>query len=159
MTESPTLTLNTEKHSSKEETPSSQSDHHSRSIFQTIRGAFVVLLEDMERYPGFYVWVSFLIAVVLLAGYSLLMSLIYSMEIFEFSLKIPWGMMVSNYVFLVGSSIGLCLVVSLGSVFGLKRYEIIGKRGLFLALISIILGLSSIGLHLGHPERGPFTWP
>ena len=53
MTESPTLTLNTEKHSSKEETPSSQSDHHSRSIFQTIRGAFVVLLEDMERSPGF----------------------------------------------------------------------------------------------------------
>jgi molybdopterin-containing oxidoreductase family membrane subunit len=38
-------------------------------------------------------------------------------------------------------------------VFGLKRYELIGKRGLFLALIAIIFGLSSINLHLGHPER------
>ncbi len=132
----------------------SESNHPTRQIFQTIRGAFSALLADMERSPGFYVWISFLIAVVFLAGYSLLMSLIFSMEIFEFSLKIPWGMMVSNYIFLVGSSVGLCLIVSLGSVFGLKRYELIGKRGLFLALISIILGLSSIGLHLGHPERG-----
>ena len=155
------MTLNAETHSSKEETPSSkeetpssQSDQPSRGIFQTIRGAFVGLLADMERSPGFYIWVSFLIALVFLAGYSLLMSLIFGMEIFEFSLKIPWEMMVSNYVFLVGSSVGLCLVVSLGSVFGLKRYELIGKRGLFLALIAIILGLSSIGLHLGHPERG-----
>jgi len=39
-------------------------------------------------------------------------------------------------------------------VFGLERYELIGKRGLFLALITIIFGMSSIGLHLGHPERG-----
>jgi molybdopterin-containing oxidoreductase family membrane subunit len=147
MNESSTLTLNGEK-------PASQSDKLSHRIFQTIRGAFVGLLADMERSPGFYIWVSFLIALVFLAGYSLLMSLIFGMEIFEFSLKIPWEMMVSNYVFLVGSSVGLCLVVSLGSVFGLKRYELIGKRGLFLALIAIILGLSSIGMHLGHPERG-----
>ena len=152
MNESPTLTLNAETPSSKEETPSSQPNHPARKT--TIRQAFSTLLADMERSPGFYIWVSLLIAVILLAGYSLVMSLIFSMEIFEFSLKIPWGMMVSNYIFLVGSSVGLCLVVSLGPVFGLKRYELIGRRGLFLALIGIILGLSSIGLHLGHPERG-----
>ena len=111
------------------------------------------LLTDMELSPGFYLWVSFLVALIFLGGYALLMSLIHSMEILEFSTNAPWEMMVSNYVFLVGSSIGLCLVSSLGFVFGLKRYELIGKRGLFLALIAIIFGLSSINLHLGHPER------
>ncbi len=112
------------------------------------------LLMDVEHAPGFYIWVSFLVALIFLGGYALLMSLIHSMEILEFSANAPWEMMVSNYVFLVGSSIGLCIVSSLGWVFGLKRYEMIAKRCIFLALISIIFGLSSIGLHLGHPERG-----
>jgi len=107
----------------------------------------------VEASPAFYIWISFLIAVIFLGGYALLMSLMHSMEILEFYTNIPWEMMVSNYVFWVGSSVGLCLVSSLGYVFGLRRYEIIGKRGLFLALITIIFGLSSIGLHLGHPER------
>ena len=107
----------------------------------------------VEGSPAFYIWISFLIAVIFLGGYALLMSLMHSMEILEFYTNIPWEMMVSNYVFWVGSSVGLCLVSSLGYVFGLRRYEIIGKRGLFLALITIIFGLSSIGLHLGHPER------
>ena len=110
--------------------------------------------ESVKRSPGFYVWISFLIALIFLGGYALLMSLIHSMEILEFSTNVPWEMLVSNYVFLVGSSIGLCIVSSLGWVFGLQRFELIGKRGVFMALLTILFGLSSIGLHLGHPERG-----
>lgn len=118
-----------------------------------IRKHLDFLLTDMERSPAFYVWVSILVALVGLAGYSLLMSFIYSMEIFEFSIHVIWVTLVSNYVFLVVSSTGLCIVSSLGHVFGMKRYELIGKRGVFLALITILFGMSSIGLHLGHPER------
>ena len=114
-----------------------------------------LLLNDMERFPAYYLWVGFLIALIVLGNYALLMSWIYSLEIFEFSIKIPWGMMVSNYVFLVGSSVGLCLVSSLGLVFDFRRYAPISKRGYFMALITIIFGMMSIGLHLGHPERSP----
>ncbi|MDP3297557.1 MAG: NrfD/PsrC family molybdoenzyme membrane anchor subunit [Thermodesulfovibrionia bacterium] len=103
--------------------------------------------------PAYYIWISILLACIVLAGYALVMSLLINMEIFEFSLKIPWAMLVSNYVFFVGSSIGLCIVSSLGYVFGMKRYEPIGRRGVFLAIITIIFGMSSIGFHLGHPER------
>ncbi len=110
---------------------------------------------SVEGSPAFYVWVSFLTALVGLGAYALLMSLIHSMEILEFSIKIPWGMMVSTYVFFVGSSTGLCIVSSLGPVFGLRRYEMIGKRALFMALIGIAFGMASIMLHLGHPERSP----
>jgi Ni/Fe-hydrogenase subunit HybB-like protein len=112
------------------------------------------LLVPIERSPGFHVWISFLVALIFLGGYALLISLFDSLETLEFYTNIPWEMMVSNYVFLVGSSIGLCIVSSLGYVFGLKRFELIGKRAIFMALIAIIFGLSSIGLHLGHPERG-----
>jgi hypothetical protein len=49
------------------------------------------LLTDMGRSPGFYLWVSFLVALIFLGGYALLMSLIHSMEILEFSTNAPWG--------------------------------------------------------------------
>ncbi|MBC8432418.1 MAG: polysulfide reductase NrfD [Desulfobacterales bacterium] len=112
-----------------------------------------LILNDMERSPAFYIWVSILLSMVAVAGYALLMSLIYSLEIFEFSIHVIWVTMVSNYVFLVVSSTGLCIVTSLGHVFGMQRYELVAKRGVFLALITIIFGMISIGAHLGHPER------
>ncbi|MBC8258763.1 MAG: polysulfide reductase NrfD [SAR324 cluster bacterium] len=103
--------------------------------------------------PAYYIWISSLIALMVLGGYAQIMSLLTSLEIMEFSLRIPWTMMVSNYVFLVVSSTGLCIVSSLGHVFGMKRYELLSKRCVFLALVTIIFGMSSIALHLGHPER------
>ena len=112
-----------------------------------------LILSDMERSPAFYIWISILVAMVGLAAYTILMSLIYSLEIFEFSIHIIWVTMVSNYVFLVVSSTGLCIVTSLGHVFGMERYQLVSKRGVFLALITIIFGMISIGAHLGHPER------
>lgn len=123
-------------------------------MIRSIKPYVDFFMNDAERSPVFYIWICILVTLCALAAFALLMSLIHSLEIFEFSINIPWGTMVSNYVFLVGSSVGLCLVASLGSVFGLRRYRLIAKRGVFLALITIVFGLSSIGLHLGHPERG-----
>ncbi len=102
---------------------------------------------------AYYIWISSLIALMVLGGYAHLMSMIISQEILEFSIRVPWAMMVSNYVFLVVSGSGLCIVSSLGHVFGMKRYQLISKRCVFLALITILFGMSSIALHLGHPER------
>ena len=40
-----------------------------------------------------------------------------------------------------------------------KRYELIGKRGVFLAIITIVFGMIAIMLHLGHPERSAvYVW-
>lgn len=108
---------------------------------------------DRQHSMAFYIWIHLLFAFIGMGVYALVMSLVYNMEIFEFSLKIPWATMVSNYVFLVGSSVGLCMVSSLGLVFDLKRYHPMAKRGLFMALIAILFGMISIMLHLGHPER------
>jgi molybdopterin-containing oxidoreductase family membrane subunit len=117
------------------------------------------LLDDAKQNPIFYVWIMILMTIIGMALYTVALSLIYSLEIYEFSHHIIWVMMVSNYVFLVVSSTGLCIVSSLGHVFGIERYEMIAKRGVFLALITIIFGLMSIGAHLGHPERAMIFMP
>jgi molybdopterin-containing oxidoreductase family membrane subunit len=119
-------------------------------------------MEDViknNRTASYYIWISVLLATVVLGVYAVLVSFIEGMEVLEFNLSIPWSMMISTYVFFVVSSTGLCIVTSLGHVFGAKRFEMIGKRGVFLAIITIVFGMIAIILHLGHPERSAvYVW-
>jgi len=110
-------------------------------------------LEELEHSPKFYIWISALAATGLLAAFSLAASLVLSMEILEFSLKIPWATLVSSYAWLVVVGSGLCIISALGGVFGMHRYEMMSKRMAFLSLITILFGLQYILLHLGRPER------
>lgn len=112
-------------------------------------------MDVMEREKIFYIWISCLLSMILLSGFALLASTVTSMEILEFSIKIPWAGMISTYVFLVAAGSGLCIINALGPVFGMHRYELMAKRMAFLSLILIIFGMLCILLHLGHPERMP----
>lgn len=67
--------------------------------------------------------------------------------------QIPWGVLISTYVFFVVSSTGLCLVSSLGHVFGIKHFEIISKRAILLAILTLLTGFGTIAMELNHPLR------
>lgn len=112
-------------------------------------------LDVLEISPRLSIWLGALAALVCLAGYALLASFVTSMEILEFSIKIPWAGLIATYIFLVASGSGLCIINALGSVFGLERYEMMAKRMAFLSLTTIVFGMLCILLHLGHPERMP----
>lgn len=101
----------------------------------------------------FYWWVSFLLAFVVLGAFVVMLSFVEGQEILEISPHISWSMLVAVYVFFVVSGSGMCMVTSMGHVFGIKRYELISKRGVFFASVAIISGLLAILLHLGHVER------
>ncbi len=66
---------------------------------------------------------------------------------------IPWGILISTYVFFVVSSTGLCLVSSLGDVWGFEKFEIIGRRGHLLAILTLVTGFATIAMELNHPIR------
>lgn len=63
----------------------------------------------------------------------------------------PWGLIIGMYVFFVVSSTGLCIMSSLGHVFGFKEFEVIGKRAILGAIITISTGFIVIALEIGHP--------
>jgi Ni/Fe-hydrogenase subunit HybB-like protein len=65
----------------------------------------------------------------------------------------PWGLLISMYVFFVVSSTGLCIISSIGHVFGVKEFEQIGKRAIAGAIITISSGFAVIALEIGHPIR------
>jgi len=67
--------------------------------------------------------------------------------------QIPWGILISTYVFFAVSCSGLCLVSSLGHVFGFKEFEAIGKRAILVAILTLLTGFGVIAMELDHPFR------
>jgi Ni/Fe-hydrogenase subunit HybB-like protein len=65
--------------------------------------------------------------------------------------EIPWGVLISGYVFCVVTSTGLCIVSSVGHVFGHEPFMPIAKRAVFLALIFLVGGFSILLFDLENP--------
>jgi molybdopterin-containing oxidoreductase family membrane subunit len=63
----------------------------------------------------------------------------------------PWGLLLAVYIFFVVSSTGLCIIGSLGDVFGFKDYMLISKRAIFGSIVTILAGFAVIAVEIGHP--------
>ncbi len=69
--------------------------------------------------------------------------------------EVPWGLLISTYVFFVVTSTGLCLVSSIGHVFNVDSFKPIAKRSVFMAIVTIISGFLVIGFEIENPWRMP----
>ncbi len=67
--------------------------------------------------------------------------------------QVPWGLLIATYVFFVVTSTGLCLVSSLGHVFGFESFHQIGKRAVYLAICTIVSGFLVISFEIENPWR------
>ena len=74
---------------------------------------------------------------------------------------VTWGLWVAAYIYFIGLSAGAFLVSSLVFVFGLKRFEKIGRLAILTAIVTLLMALMSIGLDLGHLGRSwhVYIWP
>ncbi len=79
--------------------------------------------------------------------------LIGSLEAYGAYREMPWGILISTYVFFVVTSTGLCLVSSIGHVFGVKEFAPIAKRSVFLAVATIMSGFFVIFFEIENPFR------
>ncbi len=75
------------------------------------------------------------------------------MEAYGVTREVPWGLLIATYVFFVVTSTGLCLVSSIGHVFGVKTLVPIAKRSIFLSIATIISGFMVIGFEIENPWR------
>ena len=67
--------------------------------------------------------------------------------------EMPWGVLIATYIFFVATTSGLCLVGSLGHVFGFERFEPIAKKATFLSLVILLIGYSILVSELERPLR------
>ena len=100
-----------------------------------------------------FIWVLFLLTFLFIGLYAAAIKFMHPEEAMGTGQWVPWGLLISTYVFFVVSSTGLCFVTSFGHVFGYKMYDIIGARGVFLAIITIVSGFTAIIAELESPIR------
>jgi molybdopterin-containing oxidoreductase family membrane subunit len=67
--------------------------------------------------------------------------------------EIPWGILISTYIFFVVTSTGLCIVSSIGHVFGVKDFMPIAQRAVFLSIVTIFAGFTVIFFDIENPFR------
>ncbi len=98
-------------------------------------------------------WLFVSLALASLVLYGGTLTLIHGEAGHGTSAEVPWGILISAYVFFAVACTGLCLVTSLGHVFGLEKYQVLVKRTHVLSNICLLVGFIMIGLELGHPFR------
>lgn len=99
-------------------------------------------------------WITLFLIISIVVVYGVANILIHGHEeTLGVTRTVPWGIFISTYVFFVVSSTGLCLVTSMGHVFGIEKYKAIGKRGIIGAILTISCGFLVMGAETAHPIR------
>ncbi|MDR0476353.1 MAG: polysulfide reductase NrfD [Desulfobulbaceae bacterium] len=70
---------------------------------------------------------------------------------------VPWGILIATYVFFVVTSTGLCIVSSIGHVFGFEDFAPIAKRAVFLSIVTIVSGFLVIAFEIENTWRMPIA--
>ncbi len=64
---------------------------------------------------------------------------------------VPWGALISSYLFFVLPASGLCLLASLGHVTGVERFKPLSRRAVLLAITLLLAGFLVIASDLERP--------
>lgn len=67
--------------------------------------------------------------------------------------EVPWGLLIAAYVFCVVTSTGLCIISSIGHVFGVEALMPIAKRAVFMSIAFILGGFCIIFFDIENPFR------
>ncbi len=74
-------------------------------------------------------------------------------HVYGVSREVSWGILIAAYVFCVVTSTGLCIISSIGHVFGVEALMPIAKRAVFLSIIFILGGFCIIFFDIENPFR------
>ena len=67
--------------------------------------------------------------------------------------QVSWGLLISAYIFCVVTSTGLCIISSIGHVFGGEAFMPIAKRAVFMSIMFMLGGFSIIFFDVENPFR------
>jgi len=75
------------------------------------------------------------------------------------SAGLMWGLPIVTYDFLLMSSCGAAMVGALGTALGVKDFEPLARRAVWIALALLVGGVAALMLELGHPLRSLYAIP
>lgn len=121
-------------------------------FLSSIKSTYGRVLSGGSVYLIFVGIFSLLMLIGIAAGIHALF-IVGSREAYGTSREIPLALLISTYIFFVVASTGLCLVSSIGHVFGFEKLMPIAKRSVYLSIVTILAGFLVIGLEIEHPFR------
>jgi molybdopterin-containing oxidoreductase family membrane subunit len=101
-------------------------------------------------------WFGLLLALLGVMAIAAAVSIPPGWEVFGTTPTFEWGLMIIGYVFFAIMTSGLCLASSLGTVFGIERFQPFEKRHAILAVLSLTTAFLIIALDLHYPIRMVF---
>ena len=121
---------------------------------QSVRHAPAALRAEIATMPrAVRGWLGLLALLLAVGGLSATVSIPAGKQVFATTPAFEWGLLIAAYVFFVVTTSGLCLVASLGRVFGIKQFLPLEKRHIVLALLFLLTGFGIIALDLHYPLR------
>ena len=125
--------------------------HHTPTLHELTSGVAERL---KSAGTGFYIMVFCALVVVLASAGTGLLAMFKGHEsYYNVYREMPWGILIAAYVFFVVTSTGLCLVSSIGHVFGVQDFMPIAKRSVFLSIATILSGFFVIAFEIKIPWR------
>ncbi|MFZ5823980.1 MAG: NrfD/PsrC family molybdoenzyme membrane anchor subunit [Bacillota bacterium] len=100
-----------------------------------------------------FAWYAILFVLLLAGGYAIILRMMNGLTTTNLTSITPWGAWVAFYIYFVGLSAGAFLLSSMVYVFGMTRFEKVGRMALLTALVSMIVALTFIALDLGRMDR------
>ena len=110
--------------------------------------------KSIKAYPaGLKSWLLLCLAIMGVSVTAALAALPVGWEVMGTSPTMEWGLLIAGYVVLAITTSGLCLTISLGSVYGVEALRPLERRGVILAFICLAAAFGTILLDLQYPLR------
>ncbi len=106
----------------------------------------------LKRLLAILAWVAILAVTVVGLG-AVIIRAVRGLGVTNLNYIVPWGLWVAFYIYFIGLSAGSFLLSTMVYVFGVERFEPVGRIALFSALMALVAGLLFVLLDLGHMER------
>lgn len=102
---------------------------------------------------GYYGLIGIMAVSILIGLYEFIQVMIHGQEIYGLNNIVPWGILKTSFVFLIGTSAGALMLSSLTYVFGKEEYKPVSRVSIFLAILLMIAALTTLLGELGRPDR------
>jgi molybdopterin-containing oxidoreductase family membrane subunit len=106
-----------------------------------------------NRPTKFIVWIAVLSLGILAGFFTVYKLLTDGLVILGGSDIVIWTLPLALYVFFALTSTGLTFVAAIPLVFGIRQYELVSKRAVFLAIASLIAAFTALSMDLGSPTN------
>ncbi|WP_018213575.1 NrfD/PsrC family molybdoenzyme membrane anchor subunit [Desulfitobacterium hafniense] len=109
-------------------------------------------MEKRKYRRSIWTYVSLLLLAFAVAG-AINKYLISGEHAFGVSPDVPWGALISGYVFFAVAATGTGLVGSLGHVFRIRKFEVLSKRALLASILLLLAAFIVLAVELSNPFK------